>query len=349
MMMVNPLDNIYPAHTAGSFFMWKEFIQNTKRNPILVLAPMADMTDSPYCRIVKKIGGVDVVFHEMVSSEAIVRNSEKTLRMINFHEDERPIVQQIFGADPGVMANAVRSIINKTHPDGIDINMGCPVPKITGTESGSSLMKDPALAYEIVRAVKEVIGDIPLSVKTRLGWDNPDAFHTFLPMLEEAGADLVTLHGRTKSQGYSGEADWNRIAEAKKILHIPLIANGDVSSPEMVKEILAITKADGVMIGRGALGNPWFFLQAKMILENKKAEVSLEEKIPVILEHLQLHLERYGQKGIVTFRKHLGWYFKTNRLEEEIPGIKEFRSRLVRVENVDELEKLLQEIKNAVK
>ncbi|MFH0857326.1 MAG: tRNA dihydrouridine synthase DusB [Candidatus Magasanikbacteria bacterium] len=319
--------------------MWKEFIHNTNRSPIMVLAPMADMTDSPYCRIVKKIGGVDVVFHEMVSSEAIVRDSKKTLKMIDFHEDERPIVQQVFGADPEIMAEAVRIVIEKTHPDGIDINMGCPVPKITGTDSGSSLMKDPVLAGEIVRAVKKVVGDIPLSVKTRLGWSDPDAYKTFLPMLEEAGVDLITLHGRTKTQGYSGEADWNRIAEAKKILTIPLIANGDVSRPELVSEMLSQTKADGVMIGRGALGNPWFFLQAK-----SGKNIPLEEKIPIILEHLQLHLERYGERGIVTFRKHLGWYFKTNRLEEEIPGIKEFRSRLVRVTSVLELEALLAEI-----
>ena len=204
--------------------MWIDKILN-KNKKIMALSPMADMTDSPFCRIVRQIGGVDIVFREMVSSEALVRGSEKTLKMAEFHKTERPIVQQIFGADPLIMARSADIVMQHSNPEGIDINMGCPVYKITSNFNGCALMKDPELASKIIKEMKSAIGDTPLSVKIRLGWSNPDDFKIFIPAIERAGVDLITVHGRTKEQGYSGVSDWQRIAEAKKIATVPLLAN----------------------------------------------------------------------------------------------------------------------------
>src|SRR3989344_257576 len=188
--------------------MWIQDIQN-KKKPILALSPMADMTDSAFCQIVRKIGGADIVFREMVSSEAIVRHNAKTLGMTDFVLAERPIVQQIFGADPRVMARATAIVMEHAAPEGIDINMGCPVYKITSNFNGCALMKEPERAAAIIREMKRAVREsVPISVKIRLGWSNPDDFKTFIPVIEEAGADLITIHGRTKAQGYSGISDW---------------------------------------------------------------------------------------------------------------------------------------------
>ena len=306
---------------------------------------MADMTDSPFCQIVRKIGGADIVFREMVSSEAIVRHSEKTLGMTDFVEGERPIVQQIFGADPVAMARSAAIVMEHANPEGIDINMGCPVYKITSNFNGAALMKEPGRAAKIVREMKSAIGDTPLSVKIRLGWSDPDEFKEFIPVIEEAGAELITIHGRTKAQGYSGKSDWERIRQAKDIATVPLLANGDIHDPSQVGEALEVTGADGVLIARGALGNPWFF---QLAINNKQLTIGLEEKIKVILDHARLHIAQYGERGIVTFRKHLSWYFKSNKLGFELPGIKEFRGRLVRVDSLEELESILSELPGLV-
>jgi tRNA-dihydrouridine synthase B len=309
------------------------------KKTILALAPMADMTDSPFCQMVKKIGGVDVVFREMVSSEAIVRDSQKTLSMVDFAEAERPIVQQIFGSNPLTMAKAAEIIIDRVKPDGIDINMGCPVHKITSNFNGCALMKDKENAANIVKEVRKAIGDTPLSVKIRLGWSSRDDFKEFIPIIEEAGAEVVTMHGRTRSDGYSGVADWERIKIAKQISTGVLLANGDISEPEKVTEALEVTGADGVMIGRGVLGNPWFFLLAKEHLTN--TDISIEERKKIMVDHARLHIDYYGEKAITTFRKHLSWYTKANKIGVGIVGLKELRSKLVRVNSVEELEELL--------
>lgn len=324
--------------------MWINTILE-KDKKILALSPMADMTDSPFCQVVRQIGGSDIVFREMVSSEAVVRHNEKTLGMTDFVEAERPIVQQIFGADPLTMAKAAEIIMEHAGPEGIDINMGCPVYKITSNFNGAALMKDPPLAATIIKEIKKVIGKTPLSVKIRLGWSSPDEFKTFIPVIEEAGADLITMHGRTKAQGYSGKSDWARIGEAKKIARVPFIANGDIHEPRQVKEVLDLTGCDGVLIARGALGNPWFF---KQVLDPAYV-VSAEDRMQVVLEHARLHIAQYGERGMTTFRKHLSWYFKSNRIGIELPGIKEWRGRLVRVETISELELLLQELIQMVK
>lgn len=319
--------------------MWIKKAQ--ENGPILALSPMADMTDSAFCQVVRQIGGADVVFREMVSSEALIRDNEKTLGMTDFEETERPIIQQIFGADPKTMARAAEIVMEHAGPEGIDINMGCPVYKLTSNFNGAALMKDPELAANIVREMKQAIGETPLSVKIRLGWDDPDTFKTFIPVVEEAGADLITMHGRTKKQAYSGVSDWERIRQAKEIVTVPFLANGDVHEPHQVKKCLEQTGADGALIARGALGNPWFF---KHVLDGT-AHVDIDERIRIVLEHLRLHVAQYGERGVVTFRKHLSWYFKTNKMGIEIPGIKEIRGRLVRSNTIEEVAAILEELR----
>jgi tRNA-dihydrouridine synthase B len=317
---------------------------NELKQPILALSPMADMTDSAFCQVVRQIGGSDVVFREMVSSEALVRENNKTLGMTDFVSEERPIVQQIFGSDPVIMAKAAEIVLQHANPEGIDINMGCPVYKITSNFNGCALMKEPERAAEIIREMKKVMGETPLSVKIRLGWSNPDEFKNFIPVIEEAGADLITVHGRTKAQGYSGVSDWARIGEAKKIATVPLLANGDVHEAHQVAQCLDVTGADGILIARGALGNPWFFAQARKLLSGETdISLSLEERVKMVCEHARLHVMQYGERGMVSFRKHLSWYFKTNRMGVEIEGMKYVREKLVRVNTFDEMKAILDE------
>lgn len=294
---------------------------------------MADMTDGPFCHICREVAGSDfVIFREMVSAEAIVRGNEKTLRMCEFDQSERPIILQIFGGDPATMARAVKIIVEKFQPDGIDINMGCPVPKIAGkSKAGASLMKDHERAVEIVRAVKAQNLNIPVSVKTRLGWSREDEILEFAPKLQAAGADLITIHGRTKTQGYAGNANWEMIGRVKKLVSVPVIANGDITTGEDIKKCLEITDADGVMIGRAALGNPWLLRGEEF--------VSMSDRVKIVLRHARLHVAHYGPKSMTTFRKHLLCYFKG------LPGMKTLKTALVKVETVEQLEKILKQAK----
>lgn len=310
---------------------WKTFPR-----PIVALSPMADMTDGPFCLVCKE-EGASLVFREMVSSEAVVRHNPKTLKMAEFDERERPIVQQIFGANPDVMAEAARIIYERFEPDAIDINMGCPVYNIVSNFNGAALIKEPDRAADIVRKMKAVV-PCPISVKTRTGWKQDTDGLEFVQALAEAGADLISMHGRTKEQGYAGKADWERIAEARaNVPNVPFLLNGDVVTPEDAKLALSISNADGLLIGRGALGRPWIFKQVEHYLKTDELlpDPTLEERIRIIKEHARLHVERYGERGLVKLRKHLPWYFKG------FSGWKEIRSRLVRVKTLEELSDIL--------
>lgn len=311
------------------------FDWNAQTKPIIALSPMADMSDLPFCLVAKELGA-EIMFREMVSSEALVRGSEKTMEMARFDERERPIIQQIFGGNPKIMGEAARIIDQELHPDGIDINMGCPVYKITSNFNGASLMRDHKIASDIVREMKKNI-TVPLSVKIRLGWAEKTEALDFVKYLEEAGAELITVHGRTKAQAYSGESDWEMIGRVKEQVSIPVLANGDIHNPDQVPEALRVTGCDGVLIARGCLGNPWFFAHARDVLKNGSyVSVSLEERFFVIKKHLQLHIDHYGENGIVTFRKHLSWYLKG------IPGVKEMRTSIMQVKEYDVLIGLLE-------
>lgn len=309
----------------------------TLPRPIIALSPMADMTDSAFCRVVRSLAS-PIVFREMVSAEAVVRGNNKTLDMTDVHPDERPLVQQIFGSDPAMMAEAARIIAEKHHPEGFDINMGCPVYKITNNFNGAALMKEPALATKIIEQVKAVI-TVPLSIKIRAGWSDPTECFEFSKIIEAAGADLITVHGRTKIQGYSGSSDWNIIRGVKERVSIPILANGDIHTADRIPEALRVTGCDGVLIARGALGNPWIFSQAEALLHSKTPEaVSFEERVRAVRFHATLHVEQYGSRGMLTFRKHLSWYFKG------FAGAKHLREQLLTIDSLERLDEILSEL-----
>ena len=309
---------------------------NDIKRPIVALAPMADMTDLPFCLICKEKGS-PIMFREMVSSEAIVRMSPKTLKMCEFDERERPIVQQIFGADPDTMAESARIIEERFKPDAIDINMGCPVYNIVSKFNGAFLIKEPERAGEIIRKMKKVVR-VPISVKTRLGWDDDRQILDFVKVIEDAGADLISIHGRTKTQGYAGSANWERIGEAKQNTTLPILVNGDIVDLDSAKRALEQSRADGMLIARGALGNPWIFQRIIQGLQDgvDPGEPTMQERFDTIRKHAQLQVDHFGEKGLIKLRKHLPWYFK------HMTGVKELRSQLVRINTLSELEQALQ-------
>lgn len=319
---------------------WKQYPR-----PIVALAPMADMTDLPFCLVCKE-KGASLMFREMVSSEAVVRLNPKTLKMTQFDERERPLVQQIFGANAEIMAEAARIIYDRFKPDAIDINMGCPVYNIVSNFNGAALMKEPERAAEIIRKVKAAV-PVPVSVKTRLGWNQDTDCLEFVKVLADAGANLITIHGRTKDQGYSGKANWERAGEAhRNVPHIPFLINGDITTPELAKQAMEISGADGVMIGRGALGNPWIFKQISDYLispspsEGEGPGVrlpSMEERIATVRQHAHLQVEHFGERGLVKLRKHLPWYFKGMNTGD-------LKSKLVRISTLADLDKALETV-----
>ncbi len=321
---------------------WKSFPR-----PLVALAPMADMSDLPFCLTCKKLGA-RLMFREMVSSEAVVRLNPKTLEMARFDEAERPLVQQIFGSNPAVMAESARIIEERYHPDGIDVNMGCPVYNLTSNFNGASLIREPERAAAIVKAMKAAVS-VPVSVKTRLGWSQDTDCLEFVKVLEDAGADLISIHGRTKEQGYSGAANWDRVGEARKNTSLPLLVNGDITTPEAARDALTRSGADGMLIGRGALGNPWVFGEMMDFLHaggaGLKPAPTLAERIAVVRDHAALHTLRYGERGMVLFRKHLAYYFKKD-LKQSYPQIDwtDIRARLVRISTLQELHAILDEL-----
>lgn len=308
----------------------------THAKPIVALAPMADMSDLPFC-VICKDRGTPLMFREMVSAEAVIRLNPKTLKMASFDERERPLVQQIFGANPESMAQAAQIIYERFQPDAIDINMGCPVYNLVSTFNGASLIRDPERAKAIVRAMKAVV-PCPVSVKTRLGWAQDTDCLEFVKHLADAGADLISLHGRTKEQGYSGVANWHRIGEARRqVPHIPFLVNGDITTIDKAKEAMDITGADGVMIGRGMLGNPWFAKRVETFLATgeRLPEPTWDERVATMLEHARLQIEHHGPNGLVKLRKHLPWYIKGTGHEKALKPL------LVRVSTYEELEGIL--------
>ncbi len=321
---------------------------HTLARPIIALSPMSDMTNSAFCRLVRSITLNDpelvegsrpvIVFREMVCAEAVVRGNPKTLGMTELHPNERPIVQQLFGNDPDTMAEAARIIEAEHRPEGFDVNMGCPVYKIVNNFNGAALMKEPKRATEIIKKMKSAI-TVPLSIKIRTGWSDPNECLEFARVIEAAGADLITIHGRTKTQGYSGASDWNRIAQVKQVVSIPVLANGDIHTAPLTLQALSQTGCDGVLIARGALGNPWIFAQMIDLLERREPSVvSLKERIDAIKLHLSFHLEQYGESGVVAFRKHLSWYFRG------IDGAKQFKPRLHTASTQQEVMAILDEM-----
>jgi tRNA-dihydrouridine synthase B len=289
-------------------------------NP-LILAPLSGISNLPF-RLLAKEQGCGLVCTEMISAEGLVRNRKATEGLMKSCPEERPLGVQIFGSNPESMA-AAAGIVEGGGAELVDINMGCPVRKVVSGGSGAALLKDLKKAGEIMEAVRKAVS-IPLTVKIRTGWDEKTLnFMEVGRIAQESGVDALTLHGRTRRQGYSCKADWEAIAQAKSHLRIPVIGNGDLTSPEAVGHFFALTGADGAMIGRGALGNPWIFRQVLQFFRGSLPEPpSLEEKEKSILRHLRMIVDTRGEKhGVREFRKHLLWYTRGLR------GGSEFRSQ----------------------
>ena len=293
--------------------MWK--IGNVEIKNQVVLAPMAGISNTSYRKIIKDMGA-GLIYAEMVSDKAIMFGNEKTLDLLKMDEKERPIAQQIFGSDLDSFVAAAKRIEEVMHPDIIDINMGCPVPKVAlRAQAGSALLKDPDKIEEIIKAVVEAVS-VPVTVKMRLGWDSEHINCVEIAKrAEKAGASAIALHARTRAQGYSGEADWSYIKKVKEAVSIPVIGNGDVTSCYKAKEMLDTTGCDAVMIGRGVLGNPWLIKECVDYLE-KGIEPdpnypSEDERIEMLKHHFDLLAQDKDEKtAILEIRTHALSYIK---------------------------------------
>ena len=288
-------------------------IGNIKMKNEVVLAPMAGVCNSAFRRIIKEMG-CGLLYAEMVSDKALVYNNEKTKEMLYMTEEERPIAQQIFGSDKKSFVEAAKMVIKEMSPDIIDINMGCPVPKVAlRAQAGAALLKDPEKIYEIVKSVVEAV-DVPVTVKIRSGWDhNSINAVEIAKVCEKAGASAITVHPRTRSQGYQGLADWSIIKKVKESVNIPVIGNGDIVSAKDAKKMIDQTDCDAVMIGRGVLGNP--FLIKQVLTHLKTGELipnqSPKEKIQTCLKHFDYLLQIKPEKiAVLEMRTHGAWYLK---------------------------------------
>ncbi len=302
------------------------------------LAPMAGITDKPMRKLVHSFGKGNIV-SEMVAINALSRRNPKTYRIADVRDENYPVAVQLVGNDPQLFAESVK-LIEELGASSIDINMGCPVKKIVANRSGSYLMKDMILAAEIIKAVRNST-PLPLSVKFRKGWDNQNVNAVqFAKMCEDCGADYLTIHGRTKTEMYSGKADWDIMAEVKQAVRIPVVGNGDIDSPYKAKEMLDYTKVDAVMVGRASLGRPWLISQIHNYLEKgvKPKVVDIGEMKNTLLKHIEGLEEYYGEKlALALSRKYVCWYCKNLR------EARKFREKYVRIGN---LEQALTEIEN---
>ena len=275
------------------------------------LAPMAGVTDFPF-RVICKRYGASLLYTEMINAKALCYGDDNTFSMLEVKPEEGDVAVQIFGHEPQYMAEATAILSDMDRFRIIDINMGCPAPKITKNNEGSALMKDPALAFEIIESVK-MASKLPVTVKFRKGWDDSSVNAVeFARNAESAGADCITVHGRTREQYYSGKADWDIISEVKKSVSIPVIANGDIFSIGDAVNIIEKTGADAYMIGRGSQGNPFIFSQIRDFIEGSPVrDIPDTEKIDVMLEHYELSIKYKGEdKTVREMRKHIGWYLK---------------------------------------
>lgn len=301
------------------------------------LAPLAGITDSIFRRLVRSMG-CGLVFSEMVSVKGLLLNGRGTKKLLVFKEEERPIGVQIFGASPLEMARGAALIQEEYEPDLIDINMGCPVKKVVKTGAGAALMKDPYKASRIVKEVTSAV-NLPVTVKIRAGWDSQSINAPYMaPLLEEAGAMSITVHGRTREEFYGGKADWRIIKEVKERVSVPVIGNGDLFSAIDFLRSTEGASVDGAMIGRGAIGNPWIFRQLKnLIQKGEEGEgPSLEEKVHMALRHLHLLVEEKGEvRGVKEMRKHCGWYLKG------LPRAKAFKVTINQTTSREAMEGLL--------
>ena len=307
-----------------------------------MLAPMEDVTD-PSFRLICREQGAAMVYTEFVSAEALVRNINSTTRKLTIDDRERPVAIQIYGREPEAMVEAAR-MVEQARPDILDINFGCPVKKVAAKGAGAGMLRNPEKMLAITKAVVEAV-DIPVTVKTRLGWDCENKIITDLaPRLQDCGIKALTIHGRTRSQMYTGDADWTLIGEVKADprIEIPIIGNGDIKTPEQARHAFDTYGVDGVMIGRASFGAPWIFREVKEYLQNGSIpNITDEEKFALLRRQIRESIERIDEyRGILHVRRHLA----STPLLKGIPDFRETRIRLLRAETEADLEALLQEI-----
>lgn len=307
----------------------------------LLLAPMEDVTDIGFRRMCKRFGAA-MVYTEFVSADAIIRNIDSTLRKMVIDEEERPVGIQIYGRDVDSMVEAAK-MVEQVRPDVIDLNFGCPVKKVAGKGAGAGMLRDIPLLLDITRSVVKAVS-VPVTVKTRLGWDMENLVITDLAeQLQDCGVQALTIHGRTRSQMYTGEADWTLIGKVKENprIHIPIIGNGDVITPADVADRFARYGVDGVMVGRATFGCPWIFSEMRRGLEGSQPvhTLSVDDKIDILEEMLRINVERIDEyRGILHTRRHLA----ASPIFKGIPDFRQTRIAMLRAESVAELTQILQ-------
>lgn len=325
---------------------WKKL-----KRPILALAPMAGYTNSSFRQICKKYGA-DVVYSEMASAAALNYGGKKTMELLKFQKTERPYVVQLFGNDPKFFKNAAKIVTEKIKPDGIDINMGCPVKKVFSGGSGAALMKDKEKAREIIKETLRGT-NLPVSIKIRSKIGSVTAYK-FAKSIKDLPISAIMIHGRSFSQGFAGEIDYNQIKKVKSLYkeesklpieslasraNVLVLANGGINTPEDAKKIMEETGADGIGVARGSLARPWLFLQIKQYFERGEyEELNFKDIKKIALEHAKIAYKSTGKHGIVEMRKYLLWYFRG------FDGAKEIRRELIKVESVEEIEGILYRI-----
>jgi tRNA-dihydrouridine synthase B len=303
----------------------------------IFLAPMAGITETVFRSLCKKTGA-DVVMSEMVSAEGVFHGAKNTRALLVFEPAERPIGIQIFGAHPGHIAYAAAYIEEHARPDFIDLNSGCPVPKVVKKNGGSALLRDPRLFRDIVSAMVKAVST-PVTVKLRSGWlQNEYVDVEFARIAQESGASAVIIHPRSKSMAFSGHSLWERIAAVKDAVSIPVIGNGDICLPGDAKAMFDQTKCDSIMVGRAAMGDPWIFSRIKSALCGQSApETPIKERFLMVMEHLRRYIEVNGEKAaIAEMKKHVAWYIKG------LPGATSLRNGIFRAATIRELEEKIQ-------
>lgn len=318
-------------------------IGNVEIKNQVVLAPMAGICNSAFRRIAKEMGA-GLIYAEMVSDKALLYKSKKTEDMLYMKDEERPISQQIFGSDKESFVEAAKIVCEKMHPDIIDINMGCPVPKVAvSAQAGAALLKNPDRVYEIVKSVVEAVS-IPVTVKIRSGWDkNSINAIEIAKVCERAGASAICVHPRTRSQRYEGLSDWNIIKEVKESISIPVIGNGDIRSVDDAKRMIELTNCDAVMIGRGVLGNPWLIRDIVNYLEDGALPkvISKDEKIDMCIKHMNYLLSFKDEKtAVLEMRSHIAWYLKG------LDGVNEVKREIFKATTEKDVLEILTKFKN---
>lgn len=311
----------------------------------LFLAPMEDVTDIGFRKLCKRYGAA-MVYTEFVSAEALVRSVQSTMNKLTISDEERPVGIQIYGRDVDSMVEAAR-IVEQAHPDIIDINFGCPVKKVAGKGAGAGMLRNIPLMLDITREVVKAV-HTPVTVKTRLGWDKENLIITELAeQLQDCGIQALSIHGRTRSQMYTGEADWTLIGEVKKNprIHIPIIGNGDITTPEKAKGAFEQYGVDAIMVGRATFGRPWIFKEMKDYLNGESSGVESLNKIDILEELLRINVERIDEyRGILHTRRHLA----ATPIFKGIPNYRPTRIEMLRAETMEELISILERCRELV-